>query len=252
MLDESNEIAEMYNQFGRAYHESRIKQGRLFNEYLEMPATWNLIPQNLNNYTVLDAGCGSGIYARELANRGARVTAIDISQTMIDIAIAEKIPGTSITYQVGNLNQLPLADNAVDLIICNYVLENVKNIDEVFKEFSRVLKAEGLCIFTISHPLRAMADRVEQNNQEIWQLTNYYDRTTRISDFGKGLKIKKFKRTIADYINATITAGFKLTHFNEPQPILEGKNHDSKAYETSSRLPQLLLIGMKKDTVKIK
>ncbi len=44
------------------------------------------LPQDLRGARVLDAGCGTGAMAAEIAQRGARVTAVDISPQLIDIA----------------------------------------------------------------------------------------------------------------------------------------------------------------------
>lgn len=244
MQNNSDEIAESYNKFGKMYHETRTKSGRLFNEFLEMPATLSLIPNDLTHCTVLDAGCGSGIYTRELAKRGASVIGIDISSTMINIAREETETGANIHYRVGNIDEMDMQDNSVDLIICNYVLENLDEIANVFSEFFRVLKKDGHCIYSISHPIRAMAKREQVSGHEIWQLENYYDKGIRISDFGQSMKIKKYKRTIADYINSSIAAGFIIKKFCEPQPIPSGEKVDTDAYNTAMRLPQLLLIQM--------
>lgn len=240
-----SEIADTYNKIGRIYHESRLS-GRLFNEFLEMPATWSLIPENLNHYTVLDAGCGTGIYAKEIAKRGAKVIGVDISETMLTIANEEKHGNENIIYCIGNLSELSCQNETIDLIICNYVLGNIKDIKAIFKEFFRVLKSGGQCIYSISHPIRSMAIRENLNNTEIWRLENYYDRTTRISDLGPGMKIKTYKRTISDYINTSIEAGFTITKFCEPQPIPAGEEHDPITYNLAMRLPQLLLIKMEK------
>lgn len=248
MTDDAKEVAEAYNQFGRIYHESRIKGGRLFNEFLDMPATLALIPKNLSQVVALDAGCGSGIYSKILAQRGAAVVGIDVSETMISIANAEKLAEENIIYRIGDLNNTQLDSNGFDLIICNYVLENISSLNTVFNEFYRLLKAHGECIFSISHPLRATSRPEEANGHEIWRFEDYYDKSTRISDFGHGLKVKKYKRTISDYLTAAITAGFIINHFSEPQPIVSGQAQNPKAYEAAMRLPQLLLVKMQKSS----
>lgn len=241
---EANEVAQSYNAFGKAYHESRTGKGRLFNEFLEVPATLALINENLNGKTLLDAGCGSGIYAAQLAKRGAKVIGIDISETMINIAQREKPADLDITYHVGNLYETHLPEKSMDYIICNYVLENINNLSAAFNEFHRILKSQGECLFSISHPLRAHAKKEIRNDKETWMLENYYDKGERISDLGHGLKIRKYKRTISDYLNAGITAGFLINHFAEPQPIPEGMAGDANSYELAMRLPQLLLVKM--------
>ncbi len=44
------------------------------------------LPQDLRGRRILDAGCGTGAFAVEAARRGARVTAIDLSQTLVQLA----------------------------------------------------------------------------------------------------------------------------------------------------------------------
>jgi len=49
------------------------------------------LPADLHGKTLLDAGCGTGALAVEAARRGARVTAIDLSPTLVDLA-RERLP----------------------------------------------------------------------------------------------------------------------------------------------------------------
>lgn len=241
---DAQEIADVYNKHGQQYHESRITKGRFFNEFLEMPATLSLIPEDLSGKNILDAGCGSGLYAREMAKRGAKVLAVDISQTMIDIAQKETPKSDDIIYQVGNICELKAQSQSLDLIICNYVLENISDISSAFREFKRILKPGASCIYSISHPLRGTAEKESFEGHEIWKLKNYFDRGVRISDFGQGMRVKKYKRTLSDYLNAAIDQGFAIQHMIEPQPIPAGEKSDPIAYEMAMRLPQLLLLKM--------
>lgn len=246
---DAEEIARVYNQHGKAYHASRAKKGRFFNEFLEMPATLSLIPDELTGKTLLDAGCGSGHYTRIMAERGAEVIGVDVSATMVDIAREETSEYKNIVYKVGDIYQLDLQNESMDWIICNYVIENVQDVDVVFAEFKRVLKPGGCCVFSISHPLRGTAEKELLDDSEVWKLKNYYDKGVRISDFGQGMKVKKYKRTIADYLNAAIEQGFVIKHVLEPQPIPSGEKNDAIAYEMAMRLPQLLIVKMFKSPI---
>ena len=49
----AEEIADVYNQFGRAYHQSRADEGRFFNESLEMPAILSLLSNDLTGQRYL-------------------------------------------------------------------------------------------------------------------------------------------------------------------------------------------------------
>lgn len=63
------------------------------------------LPEDLASRTVLDAGCGTGTLAVEMARRGGRVIAIDIAGNLIDIA-RRRTPsdlGRAISYRVGDM-----------------------------------------------------------------------------------------------------------------------------------------------------
>src|SRR5918999_3200494 len=59
---------------------------------------------DVSDRVVLDAGCGEGYLARILAARGARVTGIDLSPRLIDLARQKESDGV-ITYHVADLSE---------------------------------------------------------------------------------------------------------------------------------------------------
>jgi magnesium-protoporphyrin O-methyltransferase len=64
------------------------------------------LPDDLHGARVLDAGCGTGAFAVEAAKRGAKVTAIDLSKTLVDLA-RERLPSDigkgHIDFDVGDM-----------------------------------------------------------------------------------------------------------------------------------------------------
>ena len=69
------------------------------------------LPEDLSGRRILDAGCGTGAFALEAAYRGAEVTAVDLSPTLVDLA-RERVgdgsfPG-SIDFRVGDMRRLDL------------------------------------------------------------------------------------------------------------------------------------------------
>jgi magnesium-protoporphyrin O-methyltransferase len=64
------------------------------------------LPQDLRGRRILDAGCGTGAFAVEAARRGAQVTAIDLSPTLIKLA-RERLPSRlgagTIDFRVGDM-----------------------------------------------------------------------------------------------------------------------------------------------------
>lgn len=92
----------------------------------------------------VDAGCGKGEYAIELARRfGFHVTGIDAVPRLVDEARLSVPPGCPVTFKVGSVEDLPLASGSVDLIWSRDVLSLIEDQGGVYRECRRVLKAGG-------------------------------------------------------------------------------------------------------------
>ncbi|MFQ6074189.1 MAG: arsenite methyltransferase, partial [Candidatus Bathyarchaeia archaeon] len=103
--------------------------------------------------TVLDLGCGGGIdvflAARKVGEKG-RVIGIDFSEKSIAIARrnAEKIGAENVEFRLGDLENLPVQSESVDVVISNCVINLVPDKEKVFKEAYRVLKSGGRMIIS--------------------------------------------------------------------------------------------------------
>lgn len=96
---------------------------------------------------VLDAGSGTGRYARLSMERGARkVVQFDVSEAMLEVAVRV---GASIR---GELSQLPFRDSCFDLVVSGLALPDVSDIVPVIAEWSRVLRYGGMLVYSTLHP----------------------------------------------------------------------------------------------------
>jgi SAM-dependent methyltransferase len=93
---------------------------------------------------VVDAGCGEGEYAVELATRfGFRVTGVDPVPRLVQTAQLTAPSGCPVTFAVGTCERLPLPSGSADLVWCRDVLSLVDDLDGAYAEFRRVLKPGG-------------------------------------------------------------------------------------------------------------
>ncbi|MCL6557896.1 MAG: class I SAM-dependent methyltransferase [Firmicutes bacterium] len=97
---------------------------------------------------ILDAGCGTGILALELASRGLRVTGVDLSEKMLALA-REKIYGHKVGFLRADICALPFSDGYFDAVICFTVLEFVGEPESALQELWRVLKPGGRLVIGV-------------------------------------------------------------------------------------------------------
>lgn len=96
---------------------------------------------------VLEIAPGPGYFALEMARRGARVTGLDISPTMVEIATARaREAGLDVDFRHGDATQLPFADASFDLIVCQAAFKNFLHPLEALNEMHRALRSGGLAV----------------------------------------------------------------------------------------------------------
>jgi len=97
---------------------------------------------------VVDLGSGGGfdvfLAAREVGEKG-RVIGIDMTPTMLSKARnnADKAGFTNVEFRLGEIEHLPVADNSVDVIISNCVINLSPDKAQVFRDAFRILKPRG-------------------------------------------------------------------------------------------------------------
>ena len=98
--------------------------------------------------TVLDLGSGAGfdcfLAANKVGEKG-KVIGVDMTPEMIEKARENAIKENygNVEFRLGEIDDLPVADNAVDIVISNCVINLAPDKSKVFKEAYRVLKPGG-------------------------------------------------------------------------------------------------------------
>ena len=107
--------------------------------------------------TWLDISCGTGSMALRLAQRGINMTAVDLSEHMVDIARGKALQDNlKIDYAVGDMVNYS-SSKVFDVIInlhdgLNYLLD-VKDIDSFLKNTYALLEPDGILLFDVVTPL---------------------------------------------------------------------------------------------------
>jgi 2-polyprenyl-6-hydroxyphenyl methylase/3-demethylubiquinone-9 3-methyltransferase len=99
----------------------------------------------LEGRLVLDAGCGGGLVARELAGAGAGVVGVDRSHG--SLGVARRAVGAPFRPAQGRLERLPFAAGSFDAVVAADVLEHLADLPAAVAELARVLAPGGSFVF---------------------------------------------------------------------------------------------------------
>ncbi|MEO6569111.1 MAG: metalloregulator ArsR/SmtB family transcription factor [Opitutaceae bacterium] len=94
---------------------------------------------------VADLGAGEGLISQLLAHRARQVWCIDNSPRMVEVGseLAKKNGLANLTYKLGDIEQVPLADNSVDLAILSQALHHAQHPQRAIDEAFRILRPGG-------------------------------------------------------------------------------------------------------------
>lgn len=220
---------------GKAKAYAGMVDSRPWNAYYERPAVLSLLPP-LAKAKVLDAGCGSGWYAEYLLAQGAKVTAFDFDVDFV--ALTQSRVGNCARVLQADL-AAPLdfvADGEFDLVVCPLVMHYLKDWQPVFREFYRVLRPEGVLVFSTHHPFM---------DWTYFKREDYYAVELLEDEWEIG-KMRFYRRPIAAMSEDLEAAGFMIERLLEPQPTKDFQRADPKTYERQMKKPQFLVIRARK------
>lgn len=105
---------------------------------------------SLQNKTVLDVGCGGGILSESMAQKGAKVTGIDLGEKALKVAQLHSLDsGVTVDYQLIAVEQLAEQQSAsFDVVTCLEMLEHVPDPASVVTACAKLVKSGGHVFFS--------------------------------------------------------------------------------------------------------
>jgi len=147
-VSEKHRIQRHFDAKAIRYESSAVLQRQVCDELLS-----RLDLTSLNPKSILDAGCGTGWGTQGLLKKykKAKVFSLDLSPQMLRQTKAKGGWFRKPSLICADAEEIPLADESLDLVFSNLMLQWC-DYKKVFAEFKRVLKPEGLLMFTTFGP----------------------------------------------------------------------------------------------------
>lgn len=175
---------------------------------------------------VLDLGCGGGQAAIALAKQGAVAIGIDISVEQLAFArrLAEE-EETRVELRHGDLAELAFQRaDSVDIVMSMMALHYAPDLNRVFRQAHRVLKPNGMLLFTVPHPASAVvhgastvsSERIISLNTATIPVTRrYFDKSPALQEW-QHVTFTEYHRPISEIFMGLIRSSYRVDVISEP------------------------------------
>lgn len=154
------------------------QQGSEYHQRVILPGVERMLKETGNSFDetkIFDLACGQGVLCRRLAGAGARVTGVDLSQDMLDLAKTYQREGVKqVTYLKGDATdlidedghlRLGLQAGSFDAVTSVLSIQNMSPLSGVWQAAYQLLKPGGVLIVVMMHP----CFRIPQRSDWQWQ-----------------------------------------------------------------------------------
>jgi ubiquinone/menaquinone biosynthesis C-methylase UbiE len=223
-----------------------------YRNYYLMPRMLAMLGE-VSGKAVLDLGCGDGGYARELARRGARVTGVDGSERLIEVAEERtRAEALDVAFVRSNASALvAIQTGSFDVVAAPMSLMDVEDYRGAIREVRRVLRAGGELVMSITHPCFSapVSEWIRDGvgALQYFAVDRYFDRVAWNSMITPAFRapVVRRHRPLEDYMAAPLEYGFALREFCEPG-VTGDELKQSRRFRKLARIPYFLFLRWQK------
>lgn len=208
------------------WYDENLREGSIgvFHDFL-LPIVLDFVG-DVEGQHLCDLACGQGIVARRLAGRGAKVTAVDVSENLLDLArLYEQKERRGISYVRADARDLTaFANESFDGVVCNMALMDMPDLEATLGAVARIVRPGGWFVFSITHPCfntPGFPRWVREDGEAVGlDVRDYFTEGHWRRDSGEGIrgKLGAYHRTLGAYVNGVTGSGMVLEHVAEPRP----------------------------------
>lgn len=209
-----------------------------YNAHYERPAMIKLLPVNLQDVRIMDAGCAAGWYTDYFLSHGAIPTAIDVTPEMIE-ATKRRTQEKADVFLLDLANELPFEEDCFDIILSSLTLHYLEDWEQTFSEFKRILRPGGRLLFSTHHPFM---------DQALSESKDYFQKELLVDHWKRGehtIEVVFYRRSLQEIVNSTARF-FTIDQIVEPQPTEKMKEIERAAYDYLMKNPHFLIISASK------
>jgi len=190
-------------------------------EYILLPNVARAL-DNVDGKSLLDVGCGYGLFSSFFGQRGARVLGIDSSKKMVDLA---KKVSPKAHYEAMDVTKVSQLNQDFDYVLAVMVfctLNNPQDFYNAFREISCVMKPKGRFVLVDEHPASkknletAVLKRQFPENSYFNSGQPY--RVLLSTEKGSEVSFDNYQWTLEDYANTIRNFNLEIIGIKEPRP----------------------------------
>ena len=188
----------LWDQASRWYDSLVGMSGSDYHQTIVMPGVFKMLDLK-SGRRVLDLACGQGVFSRYLLEKRIKPEGLDSSEELLRMARSRSIK--TIPYHLGDASDATLLeDQEFDAIACLLAVQNMENIEPVFKNIARWLKPKGKFVMVLTHP----CFRIPRQTHWGWDDDKKME-YRRIDRYANEMKIPILTPPFIDKVNFTMT-----------------------------------------------